>query len=46
MIGGLEALVVAGISAFTGFDAGKMPQYIGKAFKWDYTNAAENGGLN
>lgn len=44
MIGGLEALVVAGISAFTGFDAGKMPQYIGKAFKWDYTNAAENGG--
>ena len=44
MIGGLEALVVVGISAFTGFDAGKMPQYIGKAFKWDYTNAAENGG--
>lgn len=44
MIGGLEALVVAGISAFTGFDAGKMPQYIGKAFKWDYTNATENGG--
>ena len=44
MIGGLEALVVAGISVFTGFDAGKMPQYIGKAFKWDYTNAAENGG--
>ncbi len=44
MIGGLEALVVAGISAFTGFDAGKMPQYIGTAFKWDYTNAAENGG--
>lgn len=44
MIGGLEALVVAGISAFTGFDAGKMPQYIGKTFKWDYTNAAENGG--
>lgn len=44
MIGGLEALVVAGISVFTGFDAGKMPQYIGKTFQWDYTNAAQNGG--
>ena len=34
MIGGLEALVVAGLSAFTGFDAGKMPHYIGSRKWW------------
>lgn len=44
MIGGLETLVVGGISAFTGLDAAKMPQVIGEKFKWDYTNAAQNGG--